>query len=306
MRCILYFDILIGVYMALTTVNIFEYTDFRSWLKDVFQALKDRDPKFSHRYILLRLGVKSSGWLADMLGARRQLNRTHLLGLSRVLGLSPREELYFETLADYNQAKNLLEKNRAYEKILTFHELPRDIVDAERFEYFSKWYYSAVREYLLIEPFRGDYARLGRYMRPSITPAQARESIELLERLGFIKRLASGEYRPVTEHIKKQSAFSQVLYFQYLKSQMELGQSALECFPKEERDFSAVAVTLSQDSFQVIREDIKALRQKMIQLSEAENKKFWNGIQGDTRRVFQGVFELFPVSLSRNTQEEDK
>lgn len=292
--------------MALSTVNIFEYTDFRAWLKDVFQALKDRDPKFSHRYILLRLNVKSSGWLADMLSGRRLLNRSHLLGLSRVLGLSPREELYFETLADYNQSKSLVEKNRAYEKILTFHEIPKDIVDADRFEYFSKWYYSAIREYLLIEPFRGDYARLGRRLRPAITTSQAKEAIELLEKLNFIKRLASGEYRPTTEHVKKQSQFSQVLYFQYLKSQMELGTMALERFPKEERDFSAVAVTLSQDSFQIIREDIKALRQKMIQLSETENKKFWNGIQGDTRRVFQGVFELFPVSSTRNALEEEK
>lgn len=291
--------------MPLSPVDIFQYTDFRAWLKDVFQSLKDRDPKFSHRFILLRLNVKSSGWLADMLSGRRMLNRTHLLGLSRVLGLSPREELYFETLADYNQAKNLIEKNRAYEKILTFHEIPKDIIESDRFEYFSKWYYSAVREYLLIEPFRGDFARLGRHIRPAISPAQARESIDLLERLGFIKRLASGEFRPATEHVKKQSAFSPVHYFQYLKAQMELGISALERTPKEERDISALSVTLSYDSFQAIREEIKALRQKMIQISEAENKKFWNGIQGDTRRVYQGVFELFPVSLTRNSHEEN-
>jgi len=292
--------------MSLAPVDIFQYTDFRSWLKDVFQSLKERDPKFSHRFILLRLGVKSSGWLADMLSGRRLLNRTHLLGLSRVLGLSPREELYFETLADYNQAKNLLEKNRAYEKILTFHEIPKDIIEADRFEYFSKWYYSAVREYLLIEPFRGDYARLGRHIRPAISSAQARESIELLEKMGFIKRLASGEFRPATEHVKKQSAFSPVHYYQYLKSQMDLGMGAMERISKEERDISAVAVTLSQDSFNAVREEIKALRQKMIQISEAENKKFWNGIQGDTRRVFQGVFELFPVSTTRNATEEEK
>ncbi len=293
------------VLMPLSPVDIFQYTDYRAWLKDVFQSLKDRDPKFSHRYILQRLAVKSSGWLADMLSGRRLLNRSHLLGMSRVLGLSPREELYFETLADYNQAKNLLEKNRAYEKLLTFHEIPKDIIESDRFEYFSKWYYSAVREYLLIEPFRGDYARLGRRMRPALTAPQAREAIELLERLGFIKRLASGEYRPATEHVKKQSAFSPVHYFQYVKSQMELGIDALERIPKQERDISAVAVSLSLDSFNVIKEDIKTLRQKMIQLSEAENKKFWNGIQGDSRRVYQGVFELFPVSTTRNLTEEN-
>lgn len=290
--------------MPLSPVDIFQYTDYRAWLKDVFQSLKERDPKFSHRFILQRLQVKSSGWLADMLGGRRMLSRTHLLGLSRVLGLSPREELYLETLVDYNQAKTLLEKNRAYEKLLTFHEIPKDIIDADRFEYFSKWYYSAVREYLLIEPFRGDFNRLARRLRPAILPEQARESIDLLEKLGFIKRFASGEYRPASEHVKKQSAFSPVHYYQYLKAQMELGIGAMERIPREERDISAVAVTLSSDSFQAIREEIKALRQKMIQISESENKKFWNGIQGDTRRVYQGVFELFPVTWTKHSPEE--
>lgn len=80
----------------------------------------------------------------------------------------------------------------------------------------------------------------------------------------------------------------------------------MERISKDERDISAVAVTLSQDAFNAIREEIKALRQKMIQISEAENKKFWNGIQGDTRRVYQGVFELFPVSTTRHAVEEEK
>jgi len=294
--------------MSLRETNIFQYTDFRSFLKDAFQEMKERDARFSQRFILMRLGVKSSGWLADMLSGRRKLSKKHLVSLCLLLSLSPREELYFETLVEYNQGKSLNERKRAYEKLLTFHEIPREIVESDRFEYFSKWYYPAVREYLLIEPFKGDYARLARRMVPHITPAQAREAIALLEKLGMIKKLASGEYRPVVEHVKKQrgqekSTFSPVHYYQYVRSQMELGLDALENFPKEERDISAVTVTLSEEGFAEIKEEIKALRQKMIQLSENENKKFWKAVQGDSRRVFQGVFELFPAS---GKNREDK
>lgn len=285
-------------------IRLFDYTDYRSFLKDALQALKEKDPKFSQRWVLQRLGLRSSGWLADLLAGRRKLSRPQAALFSQILSLSAREELYFQTLVDYDQAKSLAEKNRCYEKLLTFHEIPKDLIDPDRFEYFSHWWIPAVREYLLVEPFRGDAERLASRMRPTITPAQAKSAVDVLERLGMVKRYASGELRPSVEHVKKQSQFSApVHYYRYLKAQMELGMGAMESTPKEERDISAVTVTLSEEGFSKLREELKELRQRMIQLSEAENRKFWKGVDGDSRRVFQAVLQLFPVTTTRNAKE---
>ncbi len=280
--------------MSLKTTKIFNYTDLLSFLKDAFQELKEKDSKFSQRYIVNRLGINSTGWLADLFSGRRLLPRKHLVKFSSLLELSAREELYFETLVEYSQGKSLQEKNRAYEKLLTFHEIPRDVVDNDRAEYFDKWYYPAIRELLLIAPFRGDYTLLARKLVPAITQSQAKQAIELLERLKMIKKFANGEYRPTTEHVKKNSVFSSVHYYKYVRSQMELGLSALDHFQKEERDISAVTVSLSEESFQTVQEDLKALRQKMIQLSENDNKKIWGALKKDSRRIYQGVFVVFP------------
>ncbi|MEK7394481.1 MAG: TIGR02147 family protein, partial [Fibrobacterota bacterium] len=275
-------------------------TDYRAFLKDAEQALKEKDPKFSQRWVLQRLGLKSSGWLADMLAGRRNLSRTQASVFGQILAMNAREELYFQTLVDYDQAKTLPEKNRCYEKILTFHEIPKDLVDPDRFEYFSHWYIPAIREYLLIEPFKGDAEKLAKRMRPAITAKQATQGIEVLERLGMVKRYASGELRPSVEHVKKQSQFSApVHYYRYLKAQIELGMGAMETIPKEERDVSAVTLTLSEEGFAVLREELKELRRRMIRLSEEENRKFWQGVDGDSRRVYQAVLQLFPVSATR-------
>lgn len=281
-------------------LRIFAYTDYRAFLKDAVQALKEKDPKFSQRWVLQRLGLKSSGWLADMLAGRRNLSRTQASVFGQILAMNAREELYFQTLVDYDQAKTLPEKNRCYEKILTFHEIPKDLVDPDRFEYFSHWYIPAIREYLLIEPFKGDAEKLAKRMRPAITAKQATQGIEVLERLGMVKRYASGELRPSVEHVKKQSQFSApVHYYRYLKAQIELGMGAMETIPKEERDVSAVTLTLSEEGFAVLREELKELRRRMIRLSEEENRKFWQGVDGDSRRVYQAVLQLFPVSATR-------
>lgn len=285
-------------------IRIFDFTDYRAFLKDALQALKERDPKHSQRWVLQRLGMKSSGWMADLLAGRRNLSRPQVPVFAQILAMTAREELYFQTLVDYDQAKTLPEKNRCYEKILTFHEIPKDLVDPDRFEYFSHWWIPAIREYLLIEPYRGDPERLARRLRPAITAQQAAQAVEVLERLGMVKRYASGELRPSVEHVKKQSQFSApVHYYRYIKSQFELGMNAMESFPKEERDVSAVTLVLSEEGFATLREELKELRRRMIQLSETENRKFWQGVDGDSRKVFQAVLQLFPVSSTRTAKE---
>ncbi len=284
-------------------IPIFHYTDYRAFLKDALQALKEKDPKMSQRWIQQRLGVKTSGWLADLLAGRRKLGRAQLEVFARILNLSAREELYFQTLVDYMHATSTPNRNRAFEKLASFHEVPRDIIDPDRFEYFGKWYYGAIRELLLIEPYKGDPARLARSLNPPITPAQAKEAISVLERLGMVKRYASGELRPSVEHVKKASHFGPDHYYRYIRAQMELGIDAVERIPKDERDVSALTLVLSEEGFRTFREELKELRSRMVQLSEAENRKFWPGVTGDSRRVYQSLLQVFPVSQHRGIRE---
>jgi len=285
-------------------ITIFQYTDYRSYLKDALQDLKERDVKVSQRWIQQRLGVKTSGWLADLLAGRRRLGRAQLDIFCRLLDLSAREELYFQTLVDYVHARGAPQRNRAFEKLATFHEVPRDLIDPDRFEYFSKWYYGAIREWLLVEPYKGDPALLARSLRPAITPAQAKEAIVVLERLGMIKRFASGEMRPSVEHVKKLAHFGPEHYYRYIRAQLELGLDAVERIPKDERDVSALTLVLSEEGFRTFRQELKELRGRMIKLSEEENKKFWNGVEGDSRRVYQAMLQLFPVTTTRKVREE--
>lgn len=279
------------------TFDIFHYTDYRAFLKDALKSMKEKDFRYSQRFIMQKLGIKSGGWLADILSGRKNITRSKLLKLSEILGLQAREELYLETLADYAHAKSLVEKNRAYEKLLSFHEIPKDLIGTDRFEYFSHWYYSAVREYLFIEPFRGDYPKLASSLNPPITPKEAKKAIQLLEKLDFVKKFTGGEYRPVVEHVRKKAdAFSPVYYLNYIKANLHLGMEAMERIPKEERDVSALCTSLSEESFRKIQEDIIALRKKMVQLSEQDNSKFWDSVHGDSRRVYQANFQLFPTT----------
>jgi uncharacterized protein (TIGR02147 family) len=116
----------------------------------------------------------------------------------------------------------------------------------------------------------------------------------------MIKKYVGGEFRPSSEHVKKdKTPFSPIYYYQYIQTNIDLGRDAVERFNKEERDVSALAVGLSDEAFLVIKEELSSLRKKMILLSEKENQKPWNYKQSDTRRVYQGVFQLFPITKKK-------
>lgn len=54
----------------------------------------------------------------------------------------------------------------------------------QQYEIYSKWYYNAIRELVVIFDFRNDYELLGKMLRPAIAARKAREAVKLLERAG--------------------------------------------------------------------------------------------------------------------------
>lgn len=267
--------------------TIFGYADFRAFLKDRYTAEKARNPRFSHRFIAQRVGAGSAGWFADIVKGRIRLGAAFLPGLARTFGLGPREEEYFMALVEYDQAETLEARNRHLEKILSFKELKVEQVGREQFEYYGSWYYAAVRELLFIHAFKGDYAALGRKLSPPIGAAQAKKAVALLVKLGFVRKDAEGRYRPLTSIVRKDSAFRSTHLANYLKAHGDLAIEALERHPKAERDISAVTVALGPKEFQKAREEVQALRLKLLALGEKP---------GTGKRVYQCNFQLFPLS----------
>lgn len=94
--------------------SIFEYTDYRLYLRDTYTLRKKKDKKFSHRYIALHVGATSSGWFSDIINSRINLTPIFVPKVSKLLGHRQRESDFFELLVHYNQAESLEMKNRYF------------------------------------------------------------------------------------------------------------------------------------------------------------------------------------------------
>jgi uncharacterized protein (TIGR02147 family) len=272
---------------AIARPDIFAYIDFRAYLTDVFAYTKTVLPVLSHRYISQKVGSGSPGWFPNIMAGRINLTGTYLVRLAKLFELKGRQLDYFELLVKYGQASSIDEKSHYLEKIHEFKGVDARLLSKEQYEYYRHWYFGAIRELLLIGEHADNPKKIASQLLPPITEAEARAAIEVLLKLGLIRKTAGGKFKATDEVIRKDPNFKSVFWATNMQSKLNLALQALETFPKEQRDFSEVVIPLSAESMETAREEIAMLRKKLLALSDADASR---------DQVFQCSIQLFPLT----------
>ena len=267
--------------------SVFEYTDYRLFLKDFYTEKRAANKAFSHRFIAERVGFKSGGHFSQILSGTANISITFIEKFAEFLKLNKREAAYFQHMVLFNQAKNHEDKRRYFEKMMSFKEAKIKIVDAEQYEYYDKWYYTAVREVLNFYPFRDNYPELAKLLTPPITPTEAKQAIQLLERLKLIKRDDSGIFRLTDALITTGYGAQSVCINNHIINTLDLAKKAIDRFEREERNFSWVALSISEEGYNAIIEELRAFRRKMMSIINQDEKP---------DRAYLFNFQVIPLS----------
>jgi uncharacterized protein (TIGR02147 family) len=275
--------------MKIKTPRVYEYSDYRIYLRDVYTIRKKSDRGFSHRYISNYVGASSSGWFSDIINGRIALTRTFLTPMLQLLELRPREADFFELLVSYNQAENLEEKNRYLQKIIGFKDIEPLLVTKNQFDFYRTWYFTAIRELLLYYRFDGDFAALGALCDPPIKPAEARQAIDTLKSIGLVAENERGSLQPVDKTVSKDSTFQSVHWRNFVVAMMDLAIESVDRHKAEQRDLSSVTVGLSETALSIARQEVALLRKRLLALSEQVAKP---------DKIYQCNFQIFPLTQS--------
>ena len=275
--------------------KITAYSDYRRFLKDYFADQKRQNPRYSHRLFALKAGVASTGFFHEVAAGKRNLTSSALVRFGKAMKLDAQEQVYFECLVAFNQAKTVEEKNHHYARLMAFRGTRVDIVGAGRYEFYRHWWNTAIRELINCRPMRAvsreDYAAIGQSLLPSISAAQARRAVELLLRLGFIRRGPDGALRQTERFISTgsldPSAPTTLDVDNFQVAMLDLARKALDARPRAERDFSTLTLSLSASGEAAAKAEIAALRKRLLALAELDR---------DADRVIQLNFQAFPLS----------
>jgi uncharacterized protein (TIGR02147 family) len=260
--------------------------EYRAYLKDFFLYLKENNPAVSHRYLAAKVGF-DAGQFSKILSGKRNLTLAMILKFAEIFKLNRKEKEYFEVLVLADHAKVPAERTAMLARLQPLRPKSAKTIANGLEEYYRNWYHTALRELLGFYPFRGDWAALAKMIRPALTETQAKQGVELLVSLGFLKKDAQGCFRVADAHITSGYKSPSRAVHQFIRSTLDLGKDALDAFPKEVRNLSTMTFSTSENHFLQIQEKIRLFRKELAEeVDKVQNPE----------RVYQLNMQIFPLS----------
>jgi uncharacterized protein (TIGR02147 family) len=268
---------------------VFEYLDYRAYLKDFYEEKKARQSFFSYRLFGKKVGVDAS-YLAKVLMNARHISEASISRFTDICGLKGREAEYFEIMVRFAKAKSNPEGKVYFEKLLALKSTAAQRLVADQYEYYRTWRHSAVRSVLEYHDFRGgrgDHKSLAAMLSPPITPKEAKESIALLLGLGLVRKDADGRHRLTENAITTGGQWKSLAIEAFQEETIRLSAESLKGHPKEHRDVSTVTMNINAADYAELRERIREFRASLIN---------YVGKAADPDRTYQLNIQLFPLS----------
>ena len=255
-------------------IDVYDYSDYRKFLID-YQHLKNaQNPAFSFRYYAKKAGINSSSFYPQIIKKVRNLTKNTILKTCIAFNLNDQQAEYFENLVFFNQAKTIKEKNFYFERLIEKQKM-RNVkkIKEEQYEYFSTWYHCILREAVTIIDFKGDYGLLARLVQPPITAEKAKESIQLLVRLGFLKK--EGARYIQSEPLLATSGATDFEIHQLTNFQISMLKLAIEAYDRWKQDkrlTSATTFSLSRENYPHYVEILRDCRSRMMKLTMEDER----------------------------------
>ena len=276
-----------GTHMA----DLFAHQNYRAYLREYYNEQKTTKRNFSYRSFSEKAGIAAPSFLFHVIEGKRNLTKITVNKISQALGHNRDEAEFFENMVFFNQAQTIAEKTIYYSRLIEIRK-PIDIaiIPKDRYEYYTHWYHSVIREVVIFFDFRDDYDRLGAFLIPPIKGVEARKSIYLLERLGFIERDAQGLYHQSQNLINVKVGPEDSFIIE--KFQMEMLQVAMKAYdavPVRKRMTSSTTFSISPETYELFKLRLREMQQQLMEMTRIDEKP------GTT---YQLTLNLFPVSRS--------
>lgn len=273
--------------------NVFEYLNYREYLGYCLEEKKLKNSSFSIRSAAMQIEI-NPGTLTRVLNGTRNISIELSKKFAEYLKMSKKEIEYFECMVLFDQAQKIEEKNKHLLKLLSMRKKNVDVLEFDQFEYFTKWYVVAVKEILSVYKFNGDFDELAKIVNPPITCGQAKDSVELLERIGIVK-FKNGSYEVNKTHLKTPDTWKSLAVSNFQHAMIRLAGEALDRYPKDCRDFSTASMSISEEGILKIKERIKLFYQDVVEIVNEDSKQ---------SQVYELNIQLFPISRKLPDQKK--
>ena len=254
-------------------IDIFQFTNFRKYLDEYQAARVLTDPDFTRAGACVLLGLpKTRSYYNDIVKGKKLSSRM-IPKFVEVLGLKKKEARYFETLVNLDQAKTATERNTFFEELLKQHPDSHRILNEDAYEYYNHWYNSVLFTALEVVDVSDDLEPVQKLIFPKVSVGTLKRSLELLERLGFVRKNEDGFWKSCRESVSSGAYNNSDLVRQYQLQCFELSKQALLANNENPSDMGTFTFSVSDDAFKAIAKEIQGLKARVRKIIAQDRKK---------------------------------
>jgi uncharacterized protein (TIGR02147 family) len=269
-------------------VSVYEFLDYRAYLRDFYAAKKAASRGFSYRVFSKRAGVASPNYLKLVIEGKRSLSTKMATRFAQACGLDADAQRYFGHLVAFNQAKNTVERAQAYDKLTSFQRYRQaHKLDIAHAAYYSDWFMPAIRELVAARHFREDPEWIADQLVPPISPLQAQRALDTLCELGLLVRNEDGKLQQADELVSTGPETRGLHIVAFHQAMTKRAMEAIDLVPAPERDISSLTLCLGKGGLKELKERLQRIRRELLELS---------AMQTDPEQVVQVNFQLFPLT----------
>ena len=273
------------------TKKVFEFLDYREFLKDYYNTRKEANPAFSLRVFSDKIGFKAKDFISRVMNGEKKLSTQSIPKVANGLRLGKHETEFFAALVKFNQAETTEERNAAFEEMQTVLKVVRfaekqHLLWHTQYMVYSHWRHLTIRSLIGMYGFDGDYEALAKQVHPHITADEAKKSVKLLEDCQLIKKGKDGKYVLTDNAITTGDRTSRLALRGFHQHCLKLAADSIDRDPPGSRHISGLTLGISQEGYERIVERINAFRKEIALIAEEDES---------ADKVFQLQFALFPV-----------
>jgi len=285
---------------ALKKVQITNYLRSAQFLTDLYLEIKQikrsEKEKYSYRSFAKDLGFGQTNHMHLICKGQRVLSNKAAEDIANLIGLKGNEASFLKALVEFDRSKNPEQSEKALSKIYLLKQksltrkkaLKKDnSSSSDLMEYLGRWYIPVVREAVGLQDFEEDPFWLADKIIPRVRAKELKESLKLLERLGYLTRDEKGRLIQSNQHVQTSAVVKNLGVKKYHQEMLELSRNALQKVSSKEKDFQAMTLPSNAELVKEFKNEIHALLGKF--LAKSTNLD-------DAEDMVQINIQLFPLT----------
>ena len=245
---------------------ITEYKDYRKYMQDFYDERK-RTGAFSWREFSKLAGFTSPTYLKLVCEGKSGLSKVKMLQVSKAMGLTGYEEEYFSLLVLLAKATKDADKKTA---LLEMERIAREhkarVVDSDTFQYYESWKYPVIRELAPMMP-EATPRDLAEECKEYVSAEEIRDVLEFLVKAGFLKKEGEKNYVQTEQTVIGSKEALPIAIRAMHKEMAIMAARAVDRYSTSERFFNGATLSVNQDAYNKIVEEIKACCKKVVAIA---------------------------------------